>query len=587
MAGVDPTAYDWLADSELQVAGCVTVVPGAETAAVATAFGHEEADGGSGDARFADRAASGELGDRGDEIWVAASPDAALVFEFNGFEGTRDGVLREASRAGTAKIAASLFWNVNGAVQVTCARRGKVVTSVDLSYVEEDDLATVPRALRPLARLCVGDDGADPLAVGAAMVETLTGVGFTRTDLDGSSPRRIVSRPSDLTTYEPGRRVYGPLDDLLPELPEALAALAVPHLRRLAEWSAQAAVREAGLTEEPSVRAVLDRFGTGEATSVPPGLEVLRRRFAAESERVTRETEDSGDESSIGALAEYHARLPVHAVDAVRCTSHPDAYSAAVGALARAASTFSCTRLDRGVRFEEDEHGRRFTALDPSPRLTEFADVVRRMLASGPDEWDVLTSLLPAPLTPSELAGAAEVDRRLQEAGAFATWQIVAPASYLTLDAGLSEVDPVVAREAAVLERYKQLERRDRAIAARGAITAGAVEPQNEGGFAVAFSDGVRVERLPAGQAAGRLFLTFVFTSEFELDLWSDRRSSPDERISYSGPDGRIHPGNGSGGSTATFTHWHTDLDVAGRPWIRLRYLDGGTAVASEKITLA
>ncbi|GAA4700868.1 hypothetical protein [Nocardioides conyzicola] len=592
MASVDPTTYAWLSDSELQVAGCVTVVPDADPEAVARSFGHDPADAGeerdTSAAGFGERAALGDLGDDRNEIWVAPTAGAAVVFEFNGFEGSRTEVLREASRVGAGKVAASLYWNVNGAVQVTCARRGKVVGSVDLSYVDEEDLEEVPRALRALARLCMGDEPPDLLTVGAAMVETYAGVGFSRTDLDGSRPRAIVARPSDLSTYTPGSSGYGPLDHSLPGAQDAMDAMDPEALRSLAEWSALAAVREAGLTDEPAVQAVLAQLGSGAGTSLPPGIAELRRRATAEAERQRRLVDETFDEASVGALAQCHAWLPANALEALRYTSHADAYSAAVGALAAAASTFTCTRLDRGARVVEDHRGRRIDSLAPSPRMLEFADVVRQVLASDPARWDELAGLLPAPLSAAELAAAADVDRRRQEAGAFDTWRVAEGWLDPDDDAEDDELEVEHDHDAQVLERYRELELRDQAIADRGPIAVEVLEPENEGGFAIALSDGLRIERLPIGRAAGKLWLGFVFTHEFGFDPNArGARSDPYERITYTASDGPLQHVGGGGGQGASVAHWSAQIDTAGRTWVRLDYLDGGRSVASETIGLA
>ncbi|GAA1797622.1 hypothetical protein GCM10009795_048850 [Nocardioides hankookensis] len=600
MPAVDVETYAWLSESELEVAGCVTVVPEADPDAVVQAFGHEPGadDGADGLPResFSERAIRGDLGDFGNEIWVAATGSNAAVFEFNGFEGTRAEVLRDASRRG-AKVAASIFWNVNGAVQVTCARRGKVVATVDLSYVDEDDLAELPRALRPLARLCVGDDVPDLVAVGAAMVETYAGVGFSRADLDGSRSLPIISRPADLTTYLPGGRGYRPLEHSLPELQDAVDALPPGSQRRLAEWAALAAAREAGLTDQPAVRQVLDQLGSGAPTSLPPGLETLRRRYAAASDRL--EAEDDFDEASAGALARYHAWLPIHGLEALRYTSHADPYSAAIGALSATASAFTSTRTERGATFVNDERGRHVGEFAPSPRMRQLANVLGSVLAADPTDWDELAARLPAPLGADELAAAADADRRWQEAGAFATWQFVESHDHesdddddddedgLSVRLGFGFVEPDY--DASVLERYRELDQRDRAIAARGPIAAGVLEPDNPGGFAVVMSDGVQIERMPVGRKAGYLWFTFVWTSEFGIDPWmpGGRGQGPDDRVRFDGPYGRIHPNGGGGSGDGDAYSWHFRIPIAGLAWVRLTYVDDRTTVATETINLA
>lgn len=573
MPTVDPASYSWLSDSALQVAGCVTVVPDSAPEPVARAFGHDPGDPGDepGPGTFAERSLRGDLGDDGSEIWVAATAGATVVFEFNGFEGTRDEVLREASKIGPAKLAASIFWNVNGLVQVTCARRGKVVASIDL-YLDEDELDEVPRALRKLARLCF-DDEADLEAIGAAMVETYVGVGFTQADLEGSVCLPIVSRSADLQTYVNEPNHYRPLDYTLPGVQDVVHAMPPQHQRALAEWAALAAVREAGLSDEPAVRAALDQFGSGERVVLPPGLEALKRRAAAEADRQDRLVNGGYDESASGAISVYHARIPGSALEAVRWTSHTDPFSAAVGALAAAASTYTCARLDRDPTSGPDW----LQPLASPSRLGMFEEVVSRVVAADPTTWDDLARLLPAPLSAAELATAAATDKRWQEAGAFTVWQSTSADGKHTSGHWPQE---------AVMERYRELEARDLAMAARGPIAVEVVEPENAGGFAVQLSDGLRIERLPVGRAAGRLWLAFVFTNEFGIG--HDRRG-PSDRVSYEGPSGLIR--TGGGGHTAadgSYSHWRVDFSTDGLPWLKLNYLDqDDKKVASETIELA
>ena len=567
MPSAHPSSYAWLSETHLGVAGCVTVVPEAEPAAVAAGFGHDPSDPARGST----------------EIRVAASQRGTIVFEDNGFEGSRTEVLRVVSKAGGPKLAASLFWNVNGIVEVTCARRGKVVASVDLSVLEEDELTEVPRALRKLARLALDDD-ADLLAVGAAMVETFAGAGFTEADLAESTVRTIVSRPADLQTFVFGRYEYGPLDHSLPGVEAAVHDLPAERQRALAEWVARAAVRAAGLGQEPPVVAVLGQLGSGRPAPLPPGIDGLKRRAAAESDRLEKLREEEYDEASIEAIERNHAWLPGHALEALRYTSHPDPYSAAVGALASAASAFSCVRTERGTSFVLNASGRHAVSSSPVSHLPAFVDVVRRAVAADPAEWDGLAAQLPEPLSAEELGAAAARDRMLQEVGAFSTWQTGGARHDVVTDGEVAH-RAFVER---VRERLRSLEERARAMAARGPVSAGPVTAENAGGFAVQLADGLRIERLPVGRAAGRLWLTFVFTHELGFDdgFWDGRRSSPSARVAYVGPDGPLPARAGGGGGGGTVYHWRTEIPTEGLPWARLDYLDAGGAVASETIDL-
>jgi hypothetical protein len=210
-------------------------------------------------------------------------------------------------------------------------------------------------------------------------------------------------------------------------------------------------------------------------------------------------------------------------------------------------------------------------------RLDAFAEVVEQAVASDPSSWDDLAGRLPTPLTAGELAAAAATDKRWQEAGAFTVWQSVSADGEHTSGHWPQE---------SVMERYRELEARDLAVAARGPIACEVLAPENVGGFAVQLSDGLRIERLPAGRAAGRLWLAFVFTNEFGLDHRG--RRSPSDRVRYEDPNGEIRlGGGGSSAADGSIAHWRVDIETAGRPWVKLSYLDDDKAVFSETIDLS
>lgn len=62
-------------------------------------------------------------------ICVIELPDAVVVVENNGFQGSRADVLGPASRASRASTASSFFWNVNAVTAFSAARRGEVLFS--------------------------------------------------------------------------------------------------------------------------------------------------------------------------------------------------------------------------------------------------------------------------------------------------------------------------------------------------------------------------------------------------------------------------------------------------------------------------
>ncbi|WP_284537053.1 DUF6461 domain-containing protein [Nocardioides sp. T2.26MG-1] len=108
--------------------------------------------------------------------WVStAGPSAGLpkdtvvLVEDNGWQGVRPEVL---SRLSKPSKAASVSWNVNGLLMFSCARRGEIVSTVDLW--DPDAAGELPAALRHLWER--GPDTDEPLAAAMTLVEKYTGV---------------------------------------------------------------------------------------------------------------------------------------------------------------------------------------------------------------------------------------------------------------------------------------------------------------------------------------------------------------------------------------------------------------------------
>jgi hypothetical protein len=158
----------------IQSAGCVTVAHLADPAKLHRAFGADTDPLPAADFPV-------EIDD--EWAWFTSSGEASVVVEDNGVQGSRGTVLGLASRASSNGKAASVFWNVNGLVIFSCARKGKLVGSIELLDVDEDELEDIPRSLHRLA-MQANLEGSDPIAVAAAMVEKFTGVSFGPTILD-------------------------------------------------------------------------------------------------------------------------------------------------------------------------------------------------------------------------------------------------------------------------------------------------------------------------------------------------------------------------------------------------------------------
>lgn len=212
--------------------------------------------------------------DSGDERESIASftvgPDAAAVVEADGFEGSRPEVLKAASRKGKA---ASVFWNVNGLVVFSCARRGKVTCSYELMDGPPEGL---PAGLRALAS-SAEDADADLVAIGAAMVEKFTGTSVRREQWSRNATtgypivQRVVGLP--VTAEElTGLQLFSP--SLL-----SVVRLATPASRRqVAQWATIQALSAADLLDDAAVQSVVVQFGH----HAVPALTVEASRLVAD-----------------------------------------------------------------------------------------------------------------------------------------------------------------------------------------------------------------------------------------------------------------------------------------------------------------
>lgn len=259
-----PAAYAWLSSAEfsLHVAGCLTIVVGHDQSAVAAAFG-------------ADLGAI--VKDTTDAVECAAFrvvPAAVIVLEDNGLQGTRPGVLSRASRASANGKAASVYWNVEGMVSFACATKGKVVTNVELGYMDEPD--GLPRSLRRLAALAEVDD-ADVVGIAAAMVATYTGVSFTEADLAGRLDWHELDPPLDLlpvvTVETTDLAFWARYDEtqLLGSVIAAIGAATADTQRQLAERVAAAALAQVD-SNHPQYAPVVAQLGRHHAAIEPPEL---------------------------------------------------------------------------------------------------------------------------------------------------------------------------------------------------------------------------------------------------------------------------------------------------------------------------
>lgn len=111
-----------------------------------------------------------------------------------------------------------------------------------------------------------------------------------------------------------------------------------------------------------------------------------------------------------------------------------------------------------------------------------------------------------------------------------------------------------------------------------------------ESQFRVVLSDGLRIERLPAGFGAGRLWVTFVLSG---IDFFggvrlSDGRSAWENRqfVAFEGPDGPPSILGGGGGGDHAVQHRLYELEAGDMDFLRLTYLEHSRSIASETIRL-
>jgi len=160
----DIDAHEWLLDSGLVAAGCITVMVGVNRAGALAAFGADTTQVVPADAYGYEDAPNSHVS-------VVEVPGGTVAFEYNGYWGSRPEVLIPASALGRA---ASLFWNVEDDNAFTCAENGEIVATVDM-YDADDGDETLPDDLHSMFAQAM-DEVFNWRAVGLSMVEQFTGI---------------------------------------------------------------------------------------------------------------------------------------------------------------------------------------------------------------------------------------------------------------------------------------------------------------------------------------------------------------------------------------------------------------------------
>jgi stage V sporulation protein SpoVS len=321
--------YRWLTDgwpTGLGEAGCVTVVVAADRETVLDAFAAEQIE----------RVPIEDAADvSSPQVAVVDAGNGQVAVELNGYEGSRPDVLARASRRGKA---ASVYWEINGMVIVSCASRGRLVASVDLSV--DDQGADLPARLRSLLR---AEDG-DLVAVGAAMVERYTGIAIQPGFLADLGEAYVVCpRPDERDIEDPERTT---LRYDYPHLVSGIVSAAPTVRRRLAEWCAEQALATVGLAAQDAIREVTGQFGRSSAARQTLKFTQLVARVSREERRgeaAFRREEYSDDwdvprvELEAGQAAAHRewnrAIRQEFALAAVAYACQNDSVSAALGAV--------------------------------------------------------------------------------------------------------------------------------------------------------------------------------------------------------------------------------------------------------------
>lgn len=322
--------FAWLAD--FSGASCLSVAVGTGVSDAASAFGIDLDDpvGLDSERWSTERLAA--------VVPVAAADEpTSVVFEDNGFEGSREVVLRTASRGGRA---ASIFWNINGMVVFSCARRGKLLWSGELGMGA--DLDGLPRSLILLAETAEADDERDPVTIGAAMVAVFTGVHVQPawvTDVDWCTVLPHVDQPEPITAES---------SSLQWDHPDLLSTLVGvdPRVRRpLVHAVVHASVRQASLTDVEVVASAVDSVRVDGPGVVPPAFEAWERQGSRDNDQLWVRQDEAANAGGLEPLPEEEQRIyrAGWVASAVQYACHHDDLSALLGVAHAAVQIF---RLD-------------------------------------------------------------------------------------------------------------------------------------------------------------------------------------------------------------------------------------------------
>ncbi len=313
--------FEWVGDSAIQEAGCLTLVRDTDVERVAEAFGAvlerargldfeefcEEA--------FAHHDIYSMIGVRRVGAWT-------LVVEDNWFEGARPEVLRRVS-AGTEVVSA--FWNVNALTRFSHAVDGEVRTSFEAlmpGYREgtRPDALEELRSGLPWSDADLGRQGVNTISLMLALTARITGQAIRREWLrDRFTTYPVAAWPDDLP------KVADAIRERLGEVHPPALATSLREVDARAQRCAAASVARYALecaecAEHPVLNPSLRTLLAGEAVDPAAlGESVRAWKWQLTADRMTAK-----------------ARKQIAAAEVLRQAANPDTYVGAFAALSAA-----------------------------------------------------------------------------------------------------------------------------------------------------------------------------------------------------------------------------------------------------------
>lgn len=312
------SGFEWIRDSVIDEAGCLTLVRSSDADQVAAAFGGISQGAQPLDfEEFCEEAFA--YHDKYPVIGVRQVGDWTFVVEDNGFEGARPEVLRRVSR-GTETVSA--LWDLSGLTRFSYAASGEILTAFEAQLPEYRE-GTRPDTLEPFRAGLPWNSGnpAQSVPLMLALIARVTGQEITSGWFDGEfATYPVAAWPEDLPVTVGA--VRGPLDAEFPaELVTAAHLATRDSQRRAAAEIARHALELTRIDDHPEVRQVLAGLGEpGQLERAALDEAVRTWTWVTRAERVTD-----------------NVRRQVRALETLRQATNPDALVAVFATLNAAA----------------------------------------------------------------------------------------------------------------------------------------------------------------------------------------------------------------------------------------------------------